>query len=157
MRIVLAGFEHLDSLAQLFDEYRIFYQQASDLPGAKAFLRDRLTHRDSVIFLALDDQTEGPTGAGFTQLYPSFSSVSMAPLWILNDLYVHRAFRRQGVAQALMNHAQDYGLNTGAVRMTLSTGVRNSTAQSLYDSLGYQRDATHEESDNAFYHYSLEL
>lgn len=81
----------------------------------------------------------------------------MAPLWILNDLYVHRAFRRQGVAQALMNHAQDYGLNTGAVRMTLSTGVRNSTAQSLYDSLGYQRDATHEESDNAFYHYSLEL
>jgi len=168
MKIVQAGFEHLDSLATLFDEYRIFYQQPSDLVGARAFLRDRLTHRDSVIFIALDSPADGPadgptddaeglTGAGFTQLYPSFSSVSMAPLWILNDLYVNTAFRRQGLAQALMNRARTYGTSTGAVRIELATWVRNFEAQSLYESLDYQRADINEASDSAFYHYSLEL
>ncbi len=157
MPIVPAEFKHLDSLAKLFDEYRLFYQQASDLPGAKAFLRDRLTHRDSVIFLALSEPAEGSVVAGFTQLYPSFSSVSMAPLWILNDLYVNRAFRRRGLAQALMHQAQTYGMNTGAVRLELSTGVTNTSAQSLYESLGYQQADITEDSDNAFYHYSLAL
>jgi len=159
MKIVQAGFEHLDSLATLFDEYRIFYQQPSDLVGAKAFLRDRLTHRDSVIFIALDSlgDDDGLIGAGFTQLYPSFSSVSMAPLWILNDLYVNTTFRRRGLAQALMNQARTYGTSTGAVRIELATWVRNFEAQSLYESLDYQRADINEASDSAFYHYSLEL
>ena len=157
MQVIQAGFEHLEMLAQLFDEYRLFYGQDSDLIGAQAFLRDRLILRDSIIFLALADSVQGPMAAGFTQLYPSFSSVSMGSLWILNDLYVNPTFRRQGVAQALMKHARDYALNTGAVRIQLSTEVGNTAAQSLYEALGYQPAASPEDSEHAFCHYSLAL
>jgi hypothetical protein len=86
----LASAEHLDGLSSLFDHYRVFYGQTSDREGARTFLCDRLQHKDSVIFVAI-----APDGyAGFTQLYPSFSSVSMGQVWILNDLYVSESYRR---------------------------------------------------------------
>ena len=84
LKIVQAGLQHLDELAVLFDAYRQFYRQAPDISGAKTFLRERLVQGDSVVFVAfLDGKT-----AGFTQLYPSFSSVLVARVWILNDLFV---------------------------------------------------------------------
>jgi hypothetical protein len=87
VRTIRAGLEHLDVLTGLFDSYRQFYGQEPDLPGARRFLEARLRCRDSVVFLAFrDDATR--TSVGFVQLYPSFSSVSMKPIWILNDLFV---------------------------------------------------------------------
>ena len=68
-----AALADLDLVAPLFDAYRQFYGRASDLAAATAFLRDRFGHGQSVIFLALD----GAEPVGFTQLYPSFSSVSL--------------------------------------------------------------------------------
>ena len=129
MNIFVAGFEHLEVLAALFDEYRVFYQQPSDLEGAREFLRNRLIHRDSVIFLATTDGEAAIQGVGFTQLYPSFSSVSMKPIWILNDLYVHPTFRRQNVARELMNRAQTYALQSGAIRLELETAANNGNHQ----------------------------
>ena len=64
----------LDALASLFDDYRQFYGQPSDLAAARAFLQARFEHGESTIFCA---KTDGQA-VGFTQLYPSFSSVSMA-------------------------------------------------------------------------------
>lgn len=157
MNISIAGFEHLEILAALFDEYRVFYQQPSDLEGARKFLRDRLIHRDSVIFLALADGEAAVQGAGFTQLYPSFSSVSMQPIWILNDLYVHPAFRRNNVARELMNRAQTYAIQSGAIRLELETGANNTSAQALYESLDDVRADANQDPDGAFHHYSLTL
>ncbi len=161
MNISIAGFEHLEILAALFDEYRVFYQQPSDVEGARAFLRDRLVHRDSVILIATENTNdsiqEAGKGAGFTQLYPSFSSVSMKPIWILNDLYVNAGFRRQGVARALLERAKDYAVHSGAIRLELSTGVRNTSAQTLYESLDYVRADANPNPDDAFFHYSLSL
>ena len=68
----------------MFDAYRQFYGQRPDLPGAAAFLTERLTRGEAVVFLALD----GESALGFVQLYPSFSSVRMRPIWIPNDLFV---------------------------------------------------------------------
>ena len=62
---------------------------------------------------------------GFTQLYPSFSSVSMKKIWILNDLFVEETSRRKGSANLLMNTVENYARETGAVRMVLATAVRN--------------------------------
>ena len=62
----------------------MFYRQDSDLEGAKVFLRNRIERKESVIFVAVEDDEY----IGFTQLYPSFSSISMKELWILNDLFV---------------------------------------------------------------------
>ena len=146
MEILQAKIEHLEEVAQLFDRYRVFYQQPADLSGSRAFIQQRLQKGDSTIFLA---QSAGQS-VGFTQLYPSFSSVSMRPIWILNDLFVEAAHRRQGLAQTLMSTAADFARDTGAIRLSLSTQVENTAAQALYESLGYCKD-------EAFYHYALAL
>jgi hypothetical protein len=69
--IIQAGPEHLDLAAPLFNAYRMFYEQPSDLPGARAFIKARLEQGDSVIFLALAEEGEQQIGLGFVQLYPT--------------------------------------------------------------------------------------
>jgi ribosomal protein S18 acetylase RimI-like enzyme len=127
----------LHELSRLFDAYRVFYRQPSDPAAAERFLRERFARRDSHLFVA-------PTGdrlAGFTQLYPSLSSVSMARIFVLNDLYVDAAARRSGVGRALIEAAHAFARSQGAVRVSLETAVDNASAQRLYESLGYIRDA----------------
>src|SRR5215471_9743991 len=147
MKVIRAEAEHVDLVAPLFDLYRQFYKQPSDLDGARRFLSERLNEGESVIFLALD---ESGIGLGFTQLYPSFSSTSLRPLWILNDLFVRSDIRKQGVASALMERARQWGVETGAVELMLETATDNLTAQRLYEKLGWQRDKD-------FYTYHLFL
>ena len=125
----------------------MFYGKSSDVAVAHSFLLERFRHHQSVIFIAL--QTTGEA-VGFTQLYPSFSSVSMARAFILNDLYVAPEVRRSGVAAKLLEAAADYGRAVGAIRLSLSTAIDNETAQALYVSQGWVRDTK-------FYAYSLPL
>ena len=145
--IVRAGHEHLDGLAALFDAYRVFYERPSDVAAARRFLHERLSNLESVVFLALDGEGEG---LGFTQLYPSFSSVSLCRLWILYDLFVAPGARRLGVGRALMEKAHEFAAETGGGFVELSTAKDNYQAQALYESLGYVRDTD-------FYSYELLL
>ena len=142
-----ASVADVDLVAPLFDAYRQFYGQAPDLAAAREFLRERLERDQSVIFIAL--RPDG-TAAGFTQLYPSFSSASAARIFIVNDLFVDPAARRVGVAQKLLQAAADFGRSQGAVRLTLSTAHTNGPAQSLYERAGWQRD-------QVFCNYNLAL
>ncbi len=137
MRVLCAGLDHLDALVPLFDGYREFYHQSSDPEAAHAFLRERIEQKESVIFLALDAEERG---LGFTQLYPSFSSVSTRRLWILNDLYVASEARRKGVATALLTRARQHAMETGAKGVVLETAVDNHAAHALYESLGWRRN-----------------
>lgn len=148
LKIVRATRGHIAQLVPLFDAYRVFYGQESDPGAARSYLLDRLAQDESVIFLASDKESERPLG--FTQLYPSFSSVNLRPLWILNDLYVVPSHRRQGIGRALMKTAHLFARETGAHAVTLATAVDNVHAQRLYESLGYRRD-------DAFYTYDLLL
>ena len=136
----------LDAVVTLFDGYRQFYGQASDEAAAKAFLQARFEHGQSVVLLA---ESKGQA-VGFTQLYPSFSSVSMARVFVLNDLFVVPTARRMGVGEALLNAAADHARQLGAVRLSLTTNVQNLPAQSLYESMGWERD-------QKFYAYHLAL
>ena len=107
----------LESVVPMFDAYRQFYQQASDLAAARTFLRDKFNHGQSEIFLAWD----GNAPVGFTQLYPCFSSVSMARTFVLNDLFVAPSHRRLGVGALLLQAAEAHGQALGAVRLSLTT------------------------------------
>ena len=127
-----ADHEHLDDLAVLFDGYRMFYRQSSDLDAARRFLGDRFANDDSVIFAASLLETNGLVG--FTQLYPTFSSVRMRRVWTLNDLFVAKSTRGRGAARALMEAAREFAVSTGAVALELATERDNTTAQALYDS-----------------------
>jgi len=129
--------DDLDLLVPLFDAYRVFYEQPSDLNIARTFLKERLQLRESVILLALSNSGEG---LGFVQLYPFFSSVSAKRIWVLNDLFVTEKARGTGVSRVLMDAAKQHAHFTGAPRITLSTAKTNRRAQVLYESLGYVRD-----------------
>ncbi len=145
VQIRQAVLDDLDALSVLLDAYRQFYGRPGDLAAAKAFLRERFNHAESVLFIAHD----GAEPIGFTQLYPSFSSVSLRRIYILNDLFVSEAGRRKGVASGLMAAAVDYARKVGAVRLTLSTAITNAQAQALYQAEGWERD------DDLVYIYPL--
>ena len=135
--VVRAELSDLETLVPLFDAYRVFYAQPSDQGAAREFLEARLSADESVAFLAL---LEG-SPVGFTQLYPSFSSVSLKKLWILNDLFVVPEARRKGVAGALLGRALAYARETGAKGLTLQTAADNRSAQALYKAHGWEQDA----------------
>jgi GNAT superfamily N-acetyltransferase len=144
MQVKRATISDLDHAAPLFDAYRQFYGQRSDVAAARAFLDERLRRDESVIFLAVEDSE----ALGFTQLYPSFSSVSLKRLWILNDLFVGADVRRGGVGRRLLDRAREWAIETGAKGLVLATAVDNSGARALYESCGWQRD-------DEFQHYYL--
>ncbi len=125
--------DDLDTVARLFDLYRVFYGKPSDPALARDFIQARMTRGESVILLA---EIDGDA-AGFTQLYPAFSSVSATRTWILNDLLVLPEARRQGVARALLAAAADFARADGALRLELETDHDNATAQALYRAMGW--------------------
>ncbi|MFJ7971793.1 GNAT family N-acetyltransferase [Psychrobacillus sp. NPDC096389] len=145
MNIHQATINDLDSLVELFDLYRQFYKQASDLKGAREFLEDRFVKNESIIFIAFDDGK----AVGFTQLFPSFSSVSMQKSWVLNDLYVKETARRKGVAEKLIRKAIAFAEETGSKGILLETAADNVNAQKLYEKIGFIKESTY------FYYFSI--
>lgn len=129
----------LDELAMLFNAYRIFYQKASDLAGARAFLMDRVVNKDSEIFVSFN----GNVMTGFTQLYPLFSSARMQKLWLLNDLFVHEEFRGKGISIALMDYAKTLCRESGACGFMLETAKSNTIGNKLYQRIGLEQDQEH--------------
>jgi ribosomal protein S18 acetylase RimI-like enzyme len=140
----LAETSDIDLVVPLFDKYRQFYGRSSDEGLARSFLSERIGRKESVIFLAEQDGMP----VGFMQLYPSFTSVGAAKIWILNDLFVDPARRRNGVGSSLLESAANFARQTGAVRLVLSTAVNNLPAQDLYVRHGWARD-------NEFVEYAL--
>lgn len=146
LRIVRATRHHLEPTSSLFDQYRQFYNQRSDLVSARGFLKKRMDRRESVLFLAL---VSGHV-VGFAQLYPTFSSLAMKRVWILNDLFVTEGARGRGVATALLKRAKRLAETTKAKGLMLETARTNANAQSLYEKLGWKRN-------DLFYTYSLDV
>ncbi|MGB5241124.1 MAG: GNAT family N-acetyltransferase [Prochlorococcaceae cyanobacterium] len=136
----------LQLLAPLLDAYRVFYGNSSNVEAARRFLVERFNHGESVLFIAM---IEG-TAVGFCQLYPSFSSVSLARTFLLNDLYVLESSRKQGIATMLLKAATEFAKELGAIRLTLSTAINNQSAQGLYEQSGWIRDCD-------FYVYNLAI
>ena len=129
----------LTILAPLFDQYRQFYEYPPDLSLATRFLAERLERGESAIFLARN--TPAGTALGFTQLYASFCSTAAVPLLILYDLFVVPEARGRGVGRGLMERAHAFGRAQGFKRVMLQTAHSNTTAQALYESMGYRLDA----------------
>jgi len=140
-----ASQDDLDAIAPLFDAYRQFYGQRSDVPRARAWLHERMQREESMVLVAERDGT----AVGFTQLYPMFSSVRTARLWILNDLFVAADARRLGIARALLDAAAQACREDGAAGVMLETGRDNASARALYRAAGWHEDASQ--------WYSLEL
>jgi GNAT superfamily N-acetyltransferase len=134
VRVDEAGPADLETVTTLFQGYLEFYEAPAARDEARAFLAERMTRGESLILLA----RIGAEPAGFTQIFPSFSSVRRAPIWILNDLFVAPSARRAGVARALLRAAAERAAEQGVVRIELSTDETNRNAQALYEDEGYR-------------------
>jgi ribosomal protein S18 acetylase RimI-like enzyme len=132
-----ATLNDLDAVANLFDAYRQFYEQAPDLALATEFIRARMRNGESVVLLALNSDEEA---VGFCQLYPSFCSVEAKPIYVLYDLFVAPQGRRGGVGTALLRAAEATARANGKARMDLTTAKTNTAAQAAYEALGWVRD-----------------
>jgi ribosomal protein S18 acetylase RimI-like enzyme len=127
-KIRKATINDLDTLAVLFNAYRIFYKKETDITGATQFLSERITKNESELYLSFTADEV----SGFIQLYPLFSSTQMKRLWILNDLYVNEKFRNQGVGSALIEQAKTLCRQSGARGFSLVTAKTNSSSNQLY-------------------------
>ncbi len=129
----------LSQLAELFDEYRVFYECQSDLQNSKTFLAERITNSDSAIFVA----RSGGILMGFVQLYPLLSSVRMKKLWLLNDLYVNPKFRGRKVSVMLLDGAKQLARETHAAGLVLETTKSNTIGNYLYVKADFVLDIDH--------------
>lgn len=141
-----ASIQNLDRLVPLFNAYRRFYGQQSDDIVARQFLNDRLTRNESIVLIAENDSG---AAVGFVQLYPTFSSILAAPMYVLSDLFVIPEARRRGVGTQLLASAAEAARTAGAVRLELATAITNISAQRLYETLGWRKDD--------FYLYGISL
>lgn len=148
MRIVQATLEHLDLLTPMFIKYREFYGELALPDSSRKFLENRLKRKESVIYMALADEEDRLLG--YCQLYPSFSSLSLKRVWILNDIYVAEDARRQLVADRLLQTAKKMAKDTNAIRLRVATSQSNLAAQKTYESIGFREDSV-------FKNYTLEL
>jgi GNAT superfamily N-acetyltransferase len=139
----IKNMEDCPTVVDLFDAYRIYYKQASDIQGAVRYLSERLANNESIILVA----KENGKAIGFTQLYPGFSSVSMKPLYTLNDLFVADSHRGKGIGGLLLEAAEAMGRNLGWKGMVLETATDN-PAQKLYERKGWNKDVE-------YFHYGI--
>ena len=135
MTIIRADIEHLEDIVPLFNSYRIFYKQDSDIISAKQFLKERILNNESIIYIAYLEKE----AVGFTQLYPLFSSVSMKSIYLLNDLYAKSNYRGKGIGEALINKAKTLCEAQQNKGFALQTAADN-PAQKLYERLGFIKD-----------------
>ena len=127
-----AAIADIDALMPLVSGYRNFYRQRADEQRERAFITQHLANGTSVVFIAWN----AARAVGFIQLFPTFSTVYLGPGLILEDLYVEPDARGAGVATRLLDVANAYAREIGAVGMFLETAMDNTTAQRVYERNG---------------------
>ncbi|MET4137683.1 GNAT family N-acetyltransferase [Pedobacter sp. UYP1] len=134
-----ATLAHLNEFAELFNNYRIFYRQPSDLERGKAFLKDRITNKETVTFLIQADNKF----AGFAQLYPLYHYGKLQRQWLLSDLFVSPNFRGRGLSIDLIDRCKQYCDETNACGLLLETEKTNIIGNQLYPKCGFELDEAH--------------
>ncbi|MFJ6721567.1 MULTISPECIES: GNAT family N-acetyltransferase [unclassified Streptomyces] len=137
----VAGEADVEVAAELFRGYLDFYEVKVEDPGAPAaFLAERIRGDESLVLLA--DVPEGGT-VGFAQVYRTFASLLLRPMWVLSDLYVAPSGRRTGAGRALLREVLRRAAEAGVAGVQLETAYDNHIAQGLYESEGFVREGYH--------------
>ena len=100
------------------------------------------------MFLAVDSEERA---LGYAQVYPSYSSVSLVQVFILNDMFVESNSRGLGVGSALLVAVENYAKKCGVSKLRLSTTVDNHSAQRVYEKNGWKRS-----DEYYFYEYDVQ-
>jgi len=134
-----ATINDLDQLTNLFDKYLAFYKKPSNLKSQKSYLKERIENNEAIIFLAFDDEIKDKA-IGFALIYPTFSSLLLSKILILNDLYVDSTIRKKGIGQKLILETVELAKELNVDLIRLRTAKNNVIAQELYHKMGFVRD-----------------
>ena len=145
LEIVRAKLADVADLHPLVEKYRAFYKQPAN-EKTLGYLKSRLENDEAVVFIARDDAV----AVGFTMLYPTFSTVSLSAVWLLNDLYVEESIAGKVLPASSWKQQRSAARETGATRVFLRTANDNATAQSLYEGRGYIQDEVFRRYDLIF-------
>jgi ribosomal protein S18 acetylase RimI-like enzyme len=140
-----ANSSDIPELTKLVEQYRAFYKQEAN-SATESFLTQRFTNNEIVTFVAVVENKL----VGFTNCYPTFSTVSLSAIWLLNDLFVDPDHRGQHIADQLMVTAENAAKNEGATRIWLRTAHTNTPAQALYEGRGWVQDEVFRRYDLIF-------
>lgn len=128
--------ENIFNVVNLFNDYRIFYKKKSDIEKAEKFILERIKNKESLIFTACCNDEM----VGFAQVYPTFSSIQMEKIYVLNDLYVNEKYRSLGIGRSILQHVKEEAKKNNINNIVLETASNNFKAKSLYESFGFIRD-----------------
>lgn len=131
-----ATLEDLETCTLLFDKYMLFYNQPSNLEKHRSFLQERIRRNEATVFLAFENEKP----VGFTLVYLTFSSVRLSKILILNDLYVEKEERKNGIGEKLIQKVIELAQLSNADLVRLRTANDNYTAQGLYEKLNFKKD-----------------
>jgi ribosomal protein S18 acetylase RimI-like enzyme len=128
-----------DATATLLDRYSrdpMGQGQPLEPRTLEAAIHGLRTHPTSLVFLAFyDDQP-----VGLAICFQGFSTFAGQKLINIHDLVVHPDFRRQGVAQQLLDAVEVRAAELGCCKLTLEVRCDNVAAQSLYLRRGFAPD-----------------
>ncbi len=134
-----ATIQDLEQLTRLFDKYLVFYKKPSNLEKQKSYLKERIENDEALLFIAFDDEIKDKA-IGFALIYPTFSSVLLSKILILNDLYVDPSIRKNGIGQKLILKSVELAKDLQVNIIRLRTAKNNVIAQELYHKMGFVRD-----------------
>lgn len=136
MQIKRCEINNLDKISSLFDEYRQRYKQPSAQESVRNYLQQRLERQEAIIYLVESDEELN----GFALLYPSFSSIGLSKIWLLNDFYLASGRDKRAMAQSLLERIAKDCQEAGAIRIEVSTIKENHRLHKLYRDNGFEKD-----------------
>jgi len=123
------------------DPHRFMISPAIE-EGYAAFFKRELANPDVVLVLAEERRGDGAQaiiGYAYGRLEPRDWNSLLDACGALHDIFVEEASRRAGTGEALVEAVVAELRRRGAPRVVLSTAVQNTTAQRLFERLGFRR------------------
>jgi GNAT superfamily N-acetyltransferase len=122
----------IEALAEIFDQYRAHYGEASDSSRSACWLDENLS-TGLRVFVA--EESGRFVGFAITMEVPA--SLRLAHFWQIRDLFVLPTHRRLGVGRALLASVRAAAIASGALRLVVQTEDDNDPALRLYADSGY--------------------
>jgi GNAT superfamily N-acetyltransferase len=123
----------IEALAEIFDQYRAYYGEASDASRSACWLDENLRTSRLRVFVA----EESGRFVGFANTMEVPASLRLAHFWQIKDLFVLPTHRRLGVGRALLASVRAAAITAGAQRLVVQTEDDNDPALRLYADSGY--------------------
>jgi GNAT superfamily N-acetyltransferase len=123
----------IEALAEIFDQYRAHYGEASDASRSACWLDENLSTSRLRVFVA--EESGRFVGFAITMEVPA--SLRLAHFWHIRDLFVLPTHRRLGVGRALLASVRAAAIASGALRLVVQTENDNDAALRLYADSGY--------------------